>query len=326
MSSMRAIILAAIAILVFGIAVPVCSGADTETGNLAYAAPELERRLADEPFTILTAKPSRGLSQEVGLHAQVRFADGAQMDVKIRPAARGASEFNNEPRYELAAYELQKLFLDALDYVVPPTALRMLPRATLLPYAPKVETTFGGADDVLVVLQYWMQNVEGKKDILDPVRFAADPAYARRIGNLNLLTYAIKHGDSNLGNVLVSTLPAAPHAWAVDNGVAFNAPESDRGHAWAGIRATWLPADAFARFETLDETTLTRHLAVLAEWHLTDGRYEAVARGANMSKHRGVRNDDGRIQLGLTHGEIRAVERRIRRLAKSVAKDKIETR
>ena len=47
--------------------------------------------------------------------------------VKLRRAEPGAEDFNNRPRYDLAAYELQKLFLEPAEYVVPPTALRFVP-------------------------------------------------------------------------------------------------------------------------------------------------------------------------------------------------------
>jgi hypothetical protein len=256
----------------------------------------------------------------------VRFPDGVEMALKVRPAAPGASEFNNEPRYELAAYRLQSLFLDVDDYVVPPTALRMLPRSTLERYAPKVRPTFKGSEDVLVVVQYWMENVAGKGDILEPERFASDAEYARRFGNFNLLTYAIDHGDSNLGNVLISTVPDEPRAWAVDNGVAFNSPESDRGNVWAKIRVAWLPAATMARFRELDRDRLTDALAVLAEWRLVDQRYEPVTPGDNLSKGRGVRTKGDRVQLGLTTLEIRTIERRVESLVKQVDKGKVEVR
>ena len=297
-----------------------------QNANVAYATAELDQRLAVEPFEILEAKPSRGLEEEVGLRARVRFADGVEMTLKVRPAGPGASEFNNEPRYELAAYRIQSLFLDPDDYVVPPTALRMMPLATLKPYAPAARPTFRKSDDVLVVLQYWMENVAGKGDILDVARFAADPEYARRFGSFNLLTYAIDHGDSNLGNVLISTVPGEPRAWAVDNGVAFDAPESDRGNVWSEIRVPWLPAAEVGRLRTLDEARLEESLAVLAQWRRIDGRLEAVEPGANLSKYRGVRIEYDIVQLGLKGNEIRSIARRIGALMKQIDKGRIEVR
>jgi hypothetical protein len=315
-----------LAIAVFAASLLPIGTAGARSANIAFPLVELEQRLDEQPFEILEAKPSRGLKNEVGLKARVRFPDGVEMALKIRPAAPGASEFNNEPRYELAAYRLQSLFLEPDDYVVPPTALRMLPRSALVAYAPGLRPTFKGSDDVLVVVQYWMENVEGKGDILDKARFATDPEYARRFGEFNLLTYAIKHGDSNLGNVLISTVPGEPRVWAVDNGVAFNSPESDRGNAWSKIRVDWLPAATMARFGELDRDRLTDALAVLGEWRLVDGHYQPVTPGENLSKGRGVRTKDDRVQLGLTSLEIRSIERRVESLVKQVDKGKLEVR
>ena len=59
--------------------------------------------------------------------------------MKLRKAEPGADTFNNVPRYDLAAYELQKLFLDPAEYVVPPTALRMVPLADFRKYSPDVK-------------------------------------------------------------------------------------------------------------------------------------------------------------------------------------------
>jgi hypothetical protein len=300
--------------------------AAARTANLAYPPSELVQRLAEQPFEILEAKPSRGLKNEVGLKARVRFADGEEMTVKIRPAGRGGSEFNNEPRYELAAYRLQSLFLDSPDYVVPPTALRMLPLATVQRYAPKVRATFGDADDVMVVLQYWLDNVAPKGDIFDPARFASDAEYARRLGNMNILTYAIRHRDSNFGNFLVSTVPDEPTSWSVDNGVAFDAEESDRGAAWADIRLEWLPKAPLERLRSVDESAIERQLASLAEWHLEQGHYVARPPGDSISTYRGVRHKGDVVQVGLTSREMGDIERRITRLLGQVDKGKIQVR
>ena len=66
---------------------------------------------------------------DITLKADVAFGDAPPLRVKLRKAEPGAEAFNNVPRYDLAAYELQKLFLDPAEYVVPPTALRMVPLA-----------------------------------------------------------------------------------------------------------------------------------------------------------------------------------------------------
>ncbi len=299
--------------------------AQAQGANIAYPIAPLEDRLAHDSFEILDARPSRGLKEEIGLTANVRFADGTEMRVKLRPAGRGASEFNNEPRYEYAAYQLQSLFLDEGEFVVPPTALRMLPRSMLTPYAPRAPATFSKVDDVLVVVQYWLKDVEPRRDILDPERFAADEAYARSMGNLNVLTYTIKHQDSNFGNFLISIVDEDPRAWSVDNGVAFASEESDRGSHWDDIRLPRLPRAAIDRLRSVTPEDLERELAVLGQWEAVNGHFEPRAPGPALSARKGVRQDGAVVQLGLTGREISATARRIERLLKNVDKGKIET-
>jgi hypothetical protein len=87
---------------------------------------------------------------------------------------------------------------------VPPTALRFIPRAEFAKYQSDVARTFSSADQVLAVLQYWLSDIAVIADVYNPARFAADPLYARHIGQLNVLTYLIAHRDSNVGNFLIS--------------------------------------------------------------------------------------------------------------------------
>ena len=82
---------------------------------------EIEHMLATEPMKIVSAQVSRPKAQgDITLKAEVAFSDRAPMRVKLRKAMPGADTFNNVPRYDLAAYELQKLLVDPVDFVVPP--------------------------------------------------------------------------------------------------------------------------------------------------------------------------------------------------------------
>src|SRR5678809_1016277 len=86
-----------------------------EDSNVIRPVADLEQRLTSMPFEILKADKARGIKEDVALKTDVRFQDGVELRIKIRPANYGGSEFNNEPRYEQAAYELQKAFLDESD-------------------------------------------------------------------------------------------------------------------------------------------------------------------------------------------------------------------
>jgi len=294
--------------------------------NIPRPADEIEGELATAPFVITAAEISRPKARgDITLKAEVSFAGAPAYRVKLRRAEPGAEDFNNRPRYDLAAYELQKLFLDPAEYVVPPTALRMMPLAELRPYSPEAKPTFKGADDVLVVLQYWLNEVKVIADVYNPERFAADPKYARHIGQLNVLTFLIEHGDSNVGNFLISRAETGPRVFSIDNGVAFEFNESDRGQLWMKMRVDRLPADTVQRLRKITPEELHRRLGVVAQWQLQDGRWVSMVPGENLAAVRGVRNEDGIVQLGLRKADIDQVGRQLGRLLKQVDEGQIDT-
>ena len=294
--------------------------------NIPRPADEIERELATAPFVITAAEISRPKAKgDITLKAEVSFAGAPPYRVKLRRAEPGAEDFNNRPRYDLAAYELQKLFLDPAEYVVPPTALRMMPLADLRPHSPEAKPTFKGSDDVLVVLQYWLHEVKVIADVYNPERFATDSQYARHIGQLNVLTFLIEHGDSNVGNFLISRAETGPRVFSIDNGVAFEFNESDRGQLWMKMRVDRLPADTVQRLRRITLEELHRRLGVLAQWQLQDGRWVAMAPGENLAPARGVRKEDGIVQLGLRAADIDQVGRQLGRLLKQVDGGQIAT-
>jgi hypothetical protein len=314
--------------LLAALVVAVSWPAAAQDQNIALPIADLERMLGAEPMQIVAAEISRPkmvAGVDITLKAEVSFAGRPPIRVKVRKAERGAQTFNNVPRYDLAAYELQKMLMDAAEYVVPPTALRMLPLAEMKRYSPAVKATFTGSDDVLCVVQYWLQGVTAREDILDPARFESDALYARHIGQLNVFTYLINHRDSNLGNFLVSTVPEGARVFSIDHGVAFFSEPSDRGELWRSMRVKRLPADTVARLRKLTEADLQSRLGVLAEWKLENGRYVAVSPGKNLRQKSGVRRDEGVVQMGLTHGEIGAVWSRAQKLLKMIDDGEIAT-
>ena len=300
--------------------------AQAQDVNIPEPVDVIERQLTSEPFRIVAAEISRPKAKgDITLKAEVAFGERPPYRVKLRKSEPGAEEFNNRPRYDLAAYELQKTFLDPAEYVVPPTALRMIPLADFEQYSPGVKPTFKGSDEVLGVLQYWLHEVKVIADVYDAGRFAADAAYARHIGQLNILTYLIEHGDSNVGNFLISRADAGPRVFSIDNGVAFAYNESDRGHLWRSLRVDRLPADAVERLRGTTEPELHRRLGVLAQWRLENGRWQPMPPGENLSPQRGVRQGDGIVQMGLRRSEIEQVHRQITRLLKQVDSGRVTT-
>ena len=304
-----------ILVLAFAVSWP----ASAQDRHILLPVAELEHLLHSERLRLKSAQISRPKAEgDITLKAEAAFGERPPMRIKIRRAEPGAETFNNVPRYDLAAYELQKLLLDPPEYVVPPTALRMVPLADLRPYAPAARPTFKGADEVLCVLQYWLQDVVAAADVLDPALLRSDAVYARHVGQLNVLTYLIRHGDSNVGNFLISAQRHGERVFAVDNGVAFASEESDRGELWKSMRVKRLPADVVERLRKLTEADLTSHLGVMAQWQLTDGHYVAVPPAANLAPNSGVRREGATLQMGLTRREIADVWDRATRLLKMI--------
>ena len=293
--------------------------AAAQDSNITQPIADLERLLAAEPLVITQAEISRPKAKgDITLRADVSFGGAPPLRVKLRKAEPGANSFNNVPRYDLAAYELQKLFIDPAEYVVPPTALRMVSLADFARYSPGVERTFSSADQVLAVVQYWLSDITVIADVYDPARFDADPVYARHIGQLNVLTYLIEHGDANVGNFLIGKAETGARVFSIDHGVAFASEASDRSKVWKDMRVRRLPADTVDRLRKITPQLLQDRLGVLAQWQLQGTQYAPVAPGENLSVNRGVRREGGNLQMGLTKSEISAVYRLLTRLLERI--------
>ena len=298
--------------------------AAAQDANIKQPIAELEKLLAAEPLAIHEAKISRPNAKgDITLRAEVSFGGSKPIRVKLRKSEPGANSFNNVPRYDLAAYELQKLFLDPDEYLVPPTALRMVPLADFQKYSPDVYRTFPTADQVVAVVQYWLSDILSIPDVYDAERFATDPLYARHIGQLNILTYLIRHRDSNQGNFLIGNAERGARVFSIDHGVAFASEESDRGDVWKDMRVNRIPADAVERLRKITPEILTERLAVLAQWRLEGGKYVPVAKGRNLAEGRGVRRKGDDLQMGLNKSEIRELHRLLGRLLARIDRGEI---
>ena len=300
--------------------------ASAQDANITQPVADLERLLAAEPLVIEKAEISRPNAKgDITLKADISFGGAPPLRVKLRRADPGADSFNNVPRYDLAAYELQKLFLDSAEYVVPPTALRMVPLADFAKYAPGVARTFSAADQVLAVTQYWLSDIKVIADVYDPARFAADPVYARHIGQLNVLTYLIRHRDSNLGNFLIGKAEVGARVFSIDHGVAFASEDRDRGEVWEDMRVNRLPADTVERLRQITPQLLADRLGVLAQWHLEGRSYVPAPMDKNRFENRGVRRSGDDLQMGLTRSEIRELYRLLTKLLERVDRGEITT-
>lgn len=291
--------------------------------NTRHPPGELERLLQDVPFEVQSVRGARA-EQDRTLQLSLAFTDGPTVLVKMIPAPRGGAEFNNQPRYEAAAYELQKLFLDEEEYVVPPTVCRCVPLWQFRQIEAEAEPTFEGTTCKLVMVQSWLWGVTDQ-NVFDRDRFERDTLYARHFANANVLTYLIEHKDANVGNVLVAEDSALGRVYAVDNGVSFESEESNRGTDWRRLRVDRIPRATVERLREVDLDDLTARLAVLAQYEQRGDQIVHVEATDALDPGDGVRVEGGVIQLGLTRGEIEDVHDRIRDLLERVDEGDVTT-
>ncbi len=224
--------------------------------------------------------------------------------------------YNDSARKEIAAYEVQKLFLDAEDWVVPPVIAHCVPMPRVARYNPNGRPNVKGTNCVLGAVSVWLQNVTHEDELYDESRFLSDPLYAYYLSNFNLLTYLIDHSDPKRSNFLVSKEPERRQVFSIDNDLTFGEVFRNffpRPH-WHVIFVPALRRDSIERLRKLRRADLD-HLGVVAQLEKDRRRILMnVPRGENLAPNRGVRIDRGTVQLGLSKAEIDAVWRRIQRL------------
>jgi hypothetical protein len=253
--------------------------------------------------------------------------DGVSLKAKPFPSP-SLDGWNNNPRKEIAAYELQKIFLEPRDYVVPTTLARCIPVENLLPNRPDARPTLEGTDCVLFVLSLWLENVAVPDVFYDEARFLSDPAYAYAYGIFNILTYLSDHLDNRKGNFLVSKDDRFPRAYAIDNGIAFGSwiynwfiPSS---YAWRKIVVPAVPKSAVDRLRELRRADLDRFSA-LAEFHENeDGHLEVVPPGTSLDSSQPVNISGKVVQIGLTKSEVDDLWERIEKLIERVDEGRLD--
>jgi hypothetical protein len=295
--------------------------------NILHSVEYIEERLSAPELIIVEIDRSRPLEEDRSRRVVLGGPDGEpEMVAHLKPVAPPGDGFNNEPRYELASYRLQAMFLDEEDYVVPPQVLRAMPINQYREYSSARNPTIRGTESMLFLLSYWIQNLA--VDTVDPFDadlFEWDDSYAYHFANTNILTHLIDHRDGNHGNVIVSMDPMNRRVFAVDNDVAFRSQTSDLGDRWRRLHVDQIPAKTVERLRQITREDLERELGVVAEFQIVDGHLVEVEFGPNLRANRGVRTEGDRVQFGLTEREIRDVENNIRNLLRDVDRGRIQT-
>ena len=252
---------------------PACRGAATTEDLLRGAVTILG--MADTPSGMQGAKL-------LTLRARGR---GGAVVMRAKWRAESTSDLVNEPRKELAAYAVQKLFLNESEYVVPPTAAYCFPVAEYERFDAEAKPTFAGADCVFGYASYWLEGVKtvsaareagllGKGNgIWDAERFERDSEYRESIEDSNLLTYLINHGDAHGEQFVLQSRPSGIRAYVVDNSIAFRSIKNPMlllRQDWSRIQVPALSRSAVARLRSLTAADFAR-LGNISELALRDG-------------------------------------------------------
>ena len=238
--------------------------------------------------------------------------------------AHSTTTRRNSPRFELAAYAVQKLFLPPAEYVVPPTAAHCFP---IEAYRAKVDRsarpTFPNSGCVYGVLSYWLEDVASIADAeragwfrgkhhhaFDPKLFARDRVYRDSIARMNLFTYVIGHRDSHARNFVIAENDA--HAvYSIDNSLSFTMKPNPRiqpRHDWSAIRVPALPREALDRLRAAYARLPS--LAAVAVLRRDKGTLVAAPVGSAAATT-GVDWTGDQLIVGLTPPEIEDLRARV---------------
>ncbi len=227
--------------------------------------------------------------------------------------------FNTSPRKEIAAYALQKLFLDPEDYVVPTALPVCIPRDKFMKRGGYAAATLEGTDCVLGLASIWMKDVTVPDTLYDESRFLEDPTYAYFMSNFNLLTYLIQHRDSRKGQFLVSKDDKRRQVFSIDNGISFGFwPYNFMIRQWEKIHVPALRKDSIEQLRKIQRQDLN-FLGVLAQLELDDkGILLPKPVGENLDPKVGAKYTGGTLQYGLSKSEIDDVWDRIQKVIAEV--------
>jgi len=284
-----------------------------------------DRALAGKVHTEEVKRTAHGMTGALFLvtHDEV---SGKDIKWKFKKNVPGwVDSYNTSPRKELAAYEVQKFFLDPEDYVVPTVLPLCVSRERYLQLVDYAAATLEGTDCILGLASIWMVDVTNPDTLYDESRFLKDPTYAYYMSNFNILAYLIEHRDPREGQFLVSKNDKRRQVFSIDNGISFGFwPYNILIPQWAEIRLPALRKDSIERLRKIQRHDLD-FLGVIAQFELDENLVlKPVPVGQNLDPKTGAKYKDGTLQFGLTTSEIDDLWERIQTLFAEVDSGKIE--
>jgi len=283
---------------------------------------EMMQTLAVEEISVEGAGAGTTGAMKVDVRYHLDSAE-AEFYVKGKRVPPRLDGINNAPRKELAAWELQRLFLDPTDYVVPATTILCEPLSHYEGLdGGEAIPTVPGTSCIMFVLAVWLDDVTVADVFYDEQRFLREPLYAYYLANYNIFAYVINNRDNRTGNVLVAKDDDNRRVFAIDNGVSFGTAWFNwfwpATYRWRQIRVPALPRRTIDRLRELDRDDVDRLAVVLQLEADDDGVLQAAEPGPPIDPDEGVRVQGTTVQFGLTDDEIDDVWERLEDLLEDV--------
>jgi hypothetical protein len=286
---------------------------------------ELERLLETAELVGMADTPS-GMQ---GAKLLTLESDQKGPDVVLRAKWRpqSSSDLINEPRKELAAYAVQKLYLKDEELVAPPTVARCFPLDDYREFVPEAKQTYPEVECVLGFLSYWLEGVKtvgsARKDgllgpgsgIWDAPLFERDATYRNSVSDANLLTYIINHGDAHEEQFVLERAPQGLRAFVVDNSIAFRSIKNPMlllRQDWSSLQVPRLRKDSVERLRALTNADYARLGTVAVLQRRDDDELLQLRTWKDEPGDGAAMSWNGtQLRLGLTPGEIDLVRDRV---------------
>jgi hypothetical protein len=315
---------------------------DAEPKQSCNHAEEIEGWLRDPRLVILGSAPTPGGRQGAKLLTLGLAQRDDQLVFRAKWRPLSSESLTNDPRKELGAYAVEKLFLEPHEYVVPPTAGHCF---ALDHYRRTVDSKAAasfpeqGVSCVFGILAYWLENVAEPDDaredgiwvddeILNEGMFEKDPKYRQAIADLNLLTVLIRHADAHDKQFLITKDRRNLHVYTVDNTIAFQSIKNPMllfRTDWSLIQVPAISKRSVLRLQQVTDDEWAR-LRVIEHYEKRGSDLVPAPPGTPMGPpDAGLRWVGLGLQLGLTEGEIAGVRYRVSALLAEVEAGKVRT-
>jgi len=145
-----------------------------------------------------------------------------EVTFKWKVSPKNFDNYNNSIAREVATYQIQKLFLESEDYVVPTSlAFCSAQDKHKRVVGPCFKPNIKGSTCVFGNASVWMQDVHIPEVLYEESRFLSEPNYAYYLSNFNILTYLVAHRDARRSNLLVSKDDQRRQVFIIDNSSNF---------------------------------------------------------------------------------------------------------